>query len=73
MEEMKYHEALTELEAIVRMIENDTPDPDELIVKVRRAAELIRFCRQRLLSTETEINQVLGKLGDEREERDEEE
>ena len=42
MSEPKYSEAMTELEEIVNAIENDTPDPDELIVKVKRAAELIQ-------------------------------
>ncbi|PKP04723.1 MAG: exodeoxyribonuclease VII small subunit [Bacteroidetes bacterium HGW-Bacteroidetes-6] len=62
MSEMKYSEALAELEEIVETIENESPDPDELILKVKRAAELIQFCRKRLLNTETEINKVLGKL-----------
>jgi exodeoxyribonuclease VII small subunit len=62
MSEPKYSEAMAELEDIVNAIENDTPDPDELIVKVKRAAELIQFCRKRLLNTETEINTVLSKL-----------
>ncbi len=59
---MKYSEALAELETIVSEIENDTPDPDELMLKVKRAAELIQFCRKRLLNSETEINKVLNKL-----------
>jgi exodeoxyribonuclease VII small subunit len=62
MSEMKYSEALAELETIVSEIENDTPDPDELMLKVKRAAELIQFCRKRLLNSETEINKVLNKL-----------
>jgi len=62
MSEPKYSEAMAELEEIVTAIENDTTDPDELIVKVKRAAELIQFCRKRLLNTETEINTVLNKL-----------
>ena len=53
---------MEELEKIVNDIENNMPDPDELIVKVKRAAELIQFCRKRLLNTETEINTVLSKL-----------
>ena len=32
MSEPKYSEAMAELEEIVNAIENDTPDPDELIV-----------------------------------------
>lgn len=59
---MKYSEALLELEEIVGSIENDTPDPDELMLKVKRAAELIQFCRKRLLNSETEINKILNKL-----------
>jgi exodeoxyribonuclease VII small subunit len=62
MSENKYSEAMEELEKIVNDIENNMPDPDELIVKVKRAAELIQFCRKRLLNTETEINTVLSKL-----------
>ncbi len=62
MSELTYSDALTELENIVKEIENETPDPDTLMMRVKRAAELILFCRKRLLNSETEINNVLSKL-----------
>lgn len=41
--DIPYTEAITELEEIVSSIENDDVNVDELSVKVKRAAELIKI------------------------------
>lgn len=61
--EINYTQAITELEAIVSEIENASIGVDELSEKVKRAAELIKYCRSRLTATEKEVNAILGSLG----------
>ncbi|MBK6345710.1 MAG: exodeoxyribonuclease VII small subunit [Bacteroidales bacterium] len=58
-----YTEAIVELETIVSDIENASIGVDELSEKVKRAAELIKFCRSKLTSTEKEVNSILKGLG----------
>lgn len=60
-----YTQAIAELEAIVSEIENASIGVDELSEKVKRAAELIRFCRSKLTSTEKEVNSILKSIEDE--------
>lgn len=58
-----YTEAIIELETIVSEIENASIGVDELSEKVKRAAELIKFCRNKLTSTEKEVSAILKNLG----------
>ena len=55
-------EAIIELENIVSDLENATIGVDELSEKVKRASELIKFCRSKLTSTEKEVNAILQNL-----------
>lgn len=59
---INYTEAIVELESIVSDLENATIGVDELSEKVKRAAELIKFCRSKLTSTEKEVNAILQNL-----------
>jgi exodeoxyribonuclease VII small subunit len=59
---MKYAEAMGELEQILEELEGDEIDVDELSQSVSRASELIRLCRQRLLHSKTEIEEVVADL-----------
>ncbi len=59
---INYTEAIVELESIVSDLENATIGVDELSEKVKRAAELIKFCRSKLTSTEKEVNTILQNL-----------
>ena len=58
-----YEEAYAELQEIVKEIENGDVNVDVLGEKVRRAGELMRFCKERLLKTEQEVQQVLKDIG----------
>lgn len=62
---MTYGEAFTELEAILEQIEGKDLDVDNLTSQVKRAAELIKFCKGKLHDTETEIEKVIGEMEDE--------
>jgi exodeoxyribonuclease VII small subunit len=57
-----YTEAYEELQNIVREIEDGEISVDELSVKVKRAAELIEICKNKLTSTEEDVNKILGDL-----------
>ena len=60
--EIGYGEALAELERILDEIEDDAVDVDVLATRVRRAAELLRVCRDRISSARVEITQIVADL-----------
>lgn len=59
---MNYTSAFEELQQIVRDMEDGEITVDELSVKVKRATELIKFCKQKLTTTEEDVNQILKEL-----------
>ena len=58
--EMKYEEAFTQLQSIVRKMENDEYSIDEIAVQLKTAQQLIKFCKDKLTKTEEEILKVQG-------------
>ncbi len=62
---LNYQEAMTELESIVREIERESIPVDELAEKVKRASELIAICRQRLKTTEADVQKILKEINEE--------
>jgi exodeoxyribonuclease VII small subunit len=61
--ELSYQKALDELESIVKKIEQNEPDVDELNTMVARAVELVRYCRTKLKATEEKLKNNLDLLG----------
>jgi exodeoxyribonuclease VII small subunit len=59
---LTYKEAVAEMEKILNQIENAEPDMDELQEKVNRVAFLLKFCKEKLYSTEKEVERVMGEL-----------
>lgn len=59
---MKYDEAMQELSLIVSEIENGEIGIDELSLKIKRASELLKFCRTKLKSTELDVSEILKEL-----------
>ena len=57
-----YTEAFDELQNIVFEIEQGEISVDELSEKVKRAAFLIKICKQKLTSTEEDVNRILKDL-----------
>jgi exodeoxyribonuclease VII small subunit len=57
-QEMKYEEAINQLEAIVRKMENDEYSIDEIAVQLKTAQRLIQFCKDKLTKTEAEISKI---------------
>ena len=54
-ETMKYEEAMAQLEAIVRKMESNELDIDEIAAQLKTAQRLIKFCRDKLSKTEAEL------------------
>ena len=59
---LDYTLAFEELQQIVNDIELGEISVDELSDKVKRAAELIRICRNRLTTTEEDVNKIIKEL-----------
>lgn len=60
-EKMSYGEAMQELEDILSRLRGVDVDIDSLAVDVKRATELIAYCRQRLAGVEEEVDRILQK------------
>ena len=54
-ENLKYDEAMAQLEAIVRKMESNELDIDEIAAQLKTAQQLIKFCRDKLTKTEAEL------------------
>ena len=61
MQQMKYEEAVNRLEEIVKKMENDELDIDQLSTQLKRAQELIKLCKDKLTKTETDIKNILSE------------
>jgi len=57
-----YTEAFEELQEIVSEIEGGDISVDELSEKVKRAAFLIKICKDKLKATEGDVNSILKEL-----------
>jgi exodeoxyribonuclease VII small subunit len=72
---VNYKEAKEELDRIVREIETGQADIDSLSAKIKRAGELITFCRNKLRETEQDVENILNtfeKLSPDSEQKKEE-
>ncbi|NJN35583.1 MAG: exodeoxyribonuclease VII small subunit [Saprospiraceae bacterium] len=58
-DELTYDSAMHELQKIVAQLQNDSIGIDDLAENVKRASELILFCREKLRTTETDLNSIL--------------
>ena len=59
-QETKYEEAYNELQGIVRKMEGDELDIDQMAEAVKRAQELIKLCKDKLTKTDEEIKKILA-------------
>ena len=57
-----YTEAFEELQTIVSEIEGGDISVDELSSKVKRAALLIKICKNKLTATEEDVSNILKEL-----------
>ena len=62
--EISYSQALSEVESILLKIENQELDVDELAGQLKRVSELIKVCKKKLFTAETEVEKILKDLDD---------
>ena len=60
-EELKYEQAYQELQSIVRRMENDELDIDQMSEQLKRAQQLIKLCKDKLTKTDEEIKKILAE------------
>lgn len=63
MEEKKfsYNNSIVELEKLLQEIETGMLDLDELTVKVKRATELLKLCKENLRQTSKLIDEIIDE------------
>lgn len=59
---LKYGEARDRLEEILKEIEGNEVDVDDLSERVKEAAELIQLCRKKLQKTRLEVEKVVAEM-----------
>ena len=57
-----YAEAIAVIEDILNQIEKGELDVDDLATKVKQAAGLLNFCREKLFATEKELDKILQEM-----------
>lgn len=65
-EKISYADALLELEDIVQLIEQDNVDIDMLLEKVKRASVLVKACKEKLRTADSELQKLLGEMNDDK-------
>ncbi len=60
--EIKYEQALTQLEEIVVQMENDELNIDELGEQLKKAQKLVKLCKDKLTKTDEEIKKILTEM-----------
>ena len=56
---MTYNAAIAEIQQILAEIEHNRADLDTLGAKIKRATELIAFCRDKLTKADAEVENML--------------
>ena len=59
---LDYASAVAELDEILTELEDEALNVDILADRVRRASELITFCRSRITSARTQVEQIVADL-----------
>lgn len=65
--EQTYAGAVTVLEELLQQMETGELDVDDLAEKVKQASQLLKFCREKLFSTEKELEKILKEMEEEEE------
>ena len=55
-----YSQAMARLETIVRQVDNNELEVDELVEKIKEANEIIAFCSEKLKKADMEIEKMLA-------------
>ena len=58
-----YKEAVAELEGILRQMQAPDCDIDKLSAYTARALELLKYCKEKLIKTDAEVQRLLNEQG----------
>lgn len=62
-DKLTYTDAVTELESILKALEsNDEVDMDRISASVKRASELMDFCKKKLHALDAELEKMIAEL-----------
>lgn len=61
-EELRFGEAIDRLESILRRVEAEEIDVDELADELREATRLLELCRGKIRKAEIEVTQIVQNL-----------
>ena len=59
--QLTYSEAITRLDEIVQLIDNNEVEIDQLADKIKEANKLIAFCSEKLTKAEKEMENLLAE------------
>ncbi len=59
-ENMTYSEAIAEVEALIKKMEQPDNNLENLTSQVKRASELLNFCKAQLILTKNEVENLTG-------------
>ncbi|MEE1092633.1 MAG: exodeoxyribonuclease VII small subunit [Prevotella sp.] len=59
---LKFEQAIKQLEEITSRMEENSIDIDRLMEDVKTANQLIKMCRKRLADADAEINEILEDI-----------
>lgn len=63
-EEITYTDAFDELQQIVMEMEHSEITIDQLEIKIKRAARLLKICKDKLYKTEKNVQEILKEIRD---------
>ena len=61
MKDIKYEEAVRQLEKIVDKMESGELDIDSMAAQLKKAQELVKLCKEKLKRTDADIQKLLEK------------
>ncbi len=61
---LTYQAAVEELESILEQMEDNSLEIDRLSAQVKRASELITFCKNKLKSTEDDVQSIIDQMNE---------
>ena len=60
--EIRFGEAIEQLECILQRVESEEIDIDELAQELQKASELLELCRSKIRQAEVEVTQIVQSL-----------
>lgn len=69
--DLRFGEAIEELESILRRVESEEIDIDDLARELKNAAQLLELCRGKIRQAEIEVTQIVQALDEDEDETDE--